>query len=141
VAEGREQAERLAALLGRFGVGTLHAVEKARCRQTLEPFAAATGVRITPADAFADGVVARDRAAALGCLTEIAAGPTTAAVCAQGDGIPLLVRALADSAGDRDVPSNRDLSDPPCRKGSVWVLSVDADGRLAAADYYRDAAF
>jgi 8-oxo-(d)GTP phosphatase len=141
VPEGHEQAERLAALLARFGVETLHAVDKARCRQTLEPFAAASGLRITSADAFADGVVARDPDAALDCLTQIATGPSTAAVCAQGDGIPTLVRALADAAGDREVPSNRDLSDPPCRKGSVWVLSVDADGRLAAADYYRDAAF
>ncbi len=137
-AEGREQAGRLARLLAHFGVGALHAVDKARCRQTLEPFALASGLAITPTDTFADGAVARDPDAALAALAAIVAGEATAAICAQGDGIPVLIRR---AAGGRPVPANRDLTDPPCRKGSIWVLSFDTDGVLAAADYYRDAAF
>ena len=44
VEEGYEQAQRLARFLSRFGVTALHAVPKARCRQTLAPYAEAAGV-------------------------------------------------------------------------------------------------
>ena len=61
-------------------------------------------------------------------LEQLAAGGTggaLAAVCAQGDGIPHLVRALATAATRAGCAplSDRDLADPPSRKGSVWVLS------------------
>lgn len=144
-AEGRAQAERIAALLPHFGVDTLHAAPRARCEQTLLPASvrAGTGVRTEPA--FADDAVETDPAAALARLADLVAAPGVPAVCAQGDGIPTLVRRLA--AG-HTVRSNRRLDDPPCRKGSLWVLSfldLGPEGtglaELVAADYYRDATF
>jgi len=142
VDDGRVQAQRLAQLLARFGVGALYAVPKTRCRQTLAPYAEATGLRVEEVPELGDGAVARDDGPARATLERLAGGGVTAAVCAQGDGIPHLVRALAadaEKAGTAAV-SDRDLTDPPCRKGSVWVLSFDPDGTLAAADYHRDAA-
>ena len=146
VEEGYEQAQRLARFLSRFGVTALHAVPKARCRQTLAPYAEAAGVTIHEAPELGDGAVARDDGPALALLEKLTAGGTggvVAAVCAQGDGIPHLVRVLATAATRAGCAplSDRDLADPPSRKGSVWVLSFGPDGTLAAADYHRDAAF
>lgn len=147
--EGRAQAERIAELLAHFGVGALHSVGRARCRQTLEPAATRLGLDIVDEPVFADERVQSDPGAARTRLQELLAGPAVAAVCAQGDGIPTLVRELALG---RTVRSNRRLDDPPSRKGSVWVLSfLHDDGagngtgppspELVAADYYRDAGF
>lgn len=143
VDEGREQARHLAPMLARYGVSALRAVPKARCRQTLEPYAASTGIPIEPAPELGDGAVARDPEAALAAVDALVTGTATTAVCAQGDGIPHVVRALAarSRGRGRDPLSNRDLDDPPSRKGSFWVLSFGPDGTLAAADYHRDAAF
>jgi 8-oxo-dGTP diphosphatase len=143
---GRDQARRVADLLTAHGVARLVAAPKVRCRETLEPSSLRLGDGITDDPVFTDEAVAEDPDRARARLLELAAGPTTA-VCAQGAGIPWLVRDLA--ADDRgaprpDVESNRRLADPPSRKGSVWSLSFHAppDGalRLVAADYVRDPA-
>lgn len=147
VEEGREQARLLAVLLARFGVTALHAVPKTRCLQTLAPYAEAAGVTVHEAPEVGDGALVHDDGPALALLERLTGGGGTggvvAAVCAQGDGIPHLVRVLATAATKAGCPplSDRDLEDPPCRKGSVWVLSFGPDGDLAAADYYRDGAF
>jgi 8-oxo-dGTP diphosphatase len=143
VDEGREQARQLAPMLARYGVSALRAVPTARCRQTLEPYGESTGIPVEPAPELADGAVERDPEAALAALEAWASGTATTAACAQGDGIPYLVRALAARAGAAGCPpvTNRDLDDPPSRKGSFWVLSFGPDDTLAAADYHRDAAF
>jgi 8-oxo-dGTP pyrophosphatase MutT (NUDIX family)/phosphohistidine phosphatase SixA len=141
VDEGREQARRLAAMLAHYGVGALRAVPRTRCRQTLEPYAEATGLAIEPAPELGDDAVEHDPEAALALLGKLADGPAVTAACAQGDGIPRLVRDLAGRARATGAPplANRDLADPPSRKGSFWVLSFGPDGVLAAADYHRDA--
>jgi 8-oxo-dGTP pyrophosphatase MutT (NUDIX family) len=148
--EGRDQARRVADLLTAHGVRRLHAVPKARCRETLEPASHRLGVGISAAPAFSDEAVAADPAGAMACLVDLVAGTAaggTAALCAQGAGIPSLIRDLAadEATGPRpDVVSNRRLADPPARKGSVWTLSfhtVEGRGpRLIAADYVRDPA-
>ena len=140
--EGREQARRIADLLGAHGVTRLRAVGKTRCVQTLEPGSHRLGVGITRDDTLADEAVAADPAGArerLLALADPEHGVT--AVCAQGYGIPTVVRDLAagDDGPRPDVHSNRRLADPPARKGSVWVLSFHGD-RLVAADYVRDPA-
>jgi len=162
---GRDQARRVADLLTAHGVRRLVAAPKVRCRETLEPAAHRLGVGITDDPAFTDEAVMADPDRARARLLELASDPTTA-VCAQGSGIPILVRDLAadGSGGIRpEVHSNRRLADPPSRKGSVWSLSFhDASGhdrashdgavhleyhgtdgaglRLVAADYVRDPA-
>jgi 8-oxo-dGTP diphosphatase len=130
-------------MLARYGVSALRAVDKTRCRQTLEPYAEATGIPIEPASELGDGAVERDPEAARKAVEALADGTATTAVCAQGDGIPHVVRDLAArarAAGSGPL-TNRDLEAPPSRKGSFWVLSFAPDGVLAAADYHRDASF
>ncbi len=142
VDDGREQARRLGDLLAAHGVTRLHAVGRTRCVETLEPASHRLGVGIAVEDAFADEAVAADPERARERLLELVAGEGVAAVCAQGYGIPTLVRDLAadpdPAVGPRPgVRSNRRLADPPSRKGSAWVLSFDGD-QLVAADYVRD---
>jgi 8-oxo-(d)GTP phosphatase len=142
--EGRDQARRVADLLTAHGVGALYSAPKARCRQTLEPASHRLGVGISDEPGFSDEAVADDPDGARARLLELAAGPT-AALCAQGGGIPFLVRDLASGPGGGirpEVRSNRRLGAPPSRKGSVWSLAFHADDdgppRLIAADYARD---
>ncbi len=145
VEAGRDQARRVADLLTAHGVARLVTAPRVRCRETLEPASHRLGVGITEDPVFSDEAVADDPARARARLLELASGPTTA-VCAQGYGIPSLVRDLAadGSGGIRpEVRSNRRLADPPSRKGSVWSLSFHDEGdalRLVAADYVRDPA-
>ncbi|WP_018334886.1 NUDIX hydrolase [Actinomycetospora chiangmaiensis] len=141
---GREQARRLGDLLAAHGVERLYSVGRTRCIQTLEPASHRLGVGIAVDDAFADEAVAADPHRARERLLELAGRDGVAAVCAQGYGIPALVRDLAadpdSDAGPRPgVRSNRRLSDPPSRKGSAWVLSFHGT-TLVAADYVRDPA-
>jgi 8-oxo-(d)GTP phosphatase len=143
--EGRAQANRIGAQLGYFGVGALHAATRLRCEETLAPAAHRMGLDVLAEPGFTDEAVEADPGAAVARLAQLAARGPVPAVCAQGDGIPMLVRHLAQG---RTVRSNRRLDDPPCRKGSLWVLSfldlgADAGGltELVAADYYRDATF
>ncbi|GLZ48999.1 NUDIX hydrolase [Actinomycetospora sp. NBRC 106375] len=138
--EGREQARALVPMLGRYGVTALRAVPNVRCRQTLEPYAEATGIPVAPLAELGDEAVWDDPGAALAAVDALVAGSGTTAVCAQGDGIPRVVRALATrsrAAGSAPL-ANRELDEPPSRKGSFWVLSFAAGGVLAAADYHRD---
>jgi 8-oxo-(d)GTP phosphatase len=144
--EGRDQARRVADLLTAHGVRRLYAAPRVRCRETLEPASHRLGVGIADAPEFADEAVADDPVGACARLLDLVAGQTTA-VCAQGYGIPTLVRDLAAAGSDGprpDVASNRRLTEPPSRKGSVWTLSFHtAEGRaprLVAADYVRDPA-
>jgi len=156
LAEGRAQAERIAALLPLHGVTRLHAVPRTRCTATLEPLAARLGAGlpgtagIVGEPALGDEAVAADPDAARERLLAIATAPGVAAVCAQGDGIPALLRDLAVRAeqGGGRPESNRRLDAPPSRKGSIWTLALHADPepdgpsalRLVSADYTRDAA-
>ena len=144
VDDGRAQAQRIAERLALHGVTRCHAVPRERCTATLAPLAASLGVEVVEEPALGDDAVAADPDAARERLLALARGEGTVAVCAQGDGIPALVRDLAARAASTGTPAtgNRRLDDPPARKGSVWTLALDlpdASGRLVSADYIRDA--
>lgn len=112
---GRRQAEALPAHFG--GVGFEHLVSSpfVRCLQTLEPLATSLDVTIEHAEELVEG--ASGRAALELVLDLAAAGPVAA--CTHGD---VLLDALAELRAER-VP----LSGPfECKKGSSWVLDVDA---------------
>ncbi|MCD2197070.1 NUDIX hydrolase [Actinomycetospora endophytica] len=146
VEEGRDQARRVADLVTAHGVRRLYAAPRVRCRETLEPASHRLGVGISDAAALADEAVAEDPVGARGFLLDLVAGETTA-ICAQGYGIPTLVRDLASDGSDGprpEIASNRRLTEPPSRKGSVWTLTFHTVTgevpRLVAADYVRDPA-
>ncbi|MBD0859891.1 NUDIX hydrolase [Gordonia sp. zg691] len=125
---GRAQAAALVPLLLAFGAARIHAADRVRCEQTLEPLRARldTELHIEPdlsEEAYRTNPTATQRR-----IRELASEmPETLAVCSQGKVIPPLMDWWAEQDG---------ISLPKAsnRKGSVWVLSLD-DGRLVAADH------
>ena len=126
-ANGRTQAESMVPLLLAFGAERLHAADRTRCHQTLEPLAEALRVAIENEPALTEEAYADNRKAARHRFLQIAELPGTRAVCSQGKVIPHII----DWWCERDAVSADKSRN---RKGSIWVLSLH-NGRLIAADH------
>ncbi len=90
-----------------------------RCRETIQPLALALDVEVIVDDALVEGCdvrVLHDRIAAID-------RPTV--WCSHGDVIPELLTMLARSGVDLGP-------DPRCRKGSTWIISIEAGEAVAA---------
>jgi 8-oxo-(d)GTP phosphatase len=124
---GRAQAESLAGVLLAFGANTLHAADRVRCHQTLEPLAEELGATIRSEPLLTEEAYAENRKAARHRILEIAAAGGTPTICTQGRVIPDLIAWWCERDGVRPDKSRN-------RKGSAWVLSL-AGERLVAADH------
>ncbi|WP_099024845.1 8-oxo-(d)GTP phosphatase MutT1 [Mycolicibacterium palauense] len=124
---GRAQAEALVGVLLAFGATDLHAADRLRCRQTLEPLAEELGADIRMEPALTEEAYAEDPEAARQRMVDIAAEPGTRVICSQGKVIPNLVDWWCTRDGvDADRSRNR--------KGSTWVMTLH-DDLLVAADH------
>ena len=124
---GRAQAESLVALLSAFGATDLHAADRVRCEQTIEPLADELGVTIRDEPTLTEEAYADNRKRARARVLEIASKSGTRVICTQGKVIPDLIQWWCESAGVKPDKSRN-------RKGSVWVLSL-AEDELVAADH------
>jgi 8-oxo-(d)GTP phosphatase len=124
---GRAQAESLVGVLLAFGAKMLHAADRLRCHQTLEPLAEELGSTIRNEPLLTEEAYADDRKAARHRFLEIAAAGGTPVICTQGRVIPDLIAWWSERDGVRPDKSRN-------RKGSAWVMSL-ADERLVAADH------
>jgi len=124
---GRAQAAALVGVLSAFGADRLHAGDRLRCEQTLQPLAEVLGVPITPEPALTEEAYRDDPQAAHRRVLEIAAAGGVPVICSQGKVIPHLIDWWCRRDGVRPDKSRN-------RKGSLWVLSL-ADGKLVAADH------
>ena len=125
---GRAQAESLVGQLLCFGADELHAADRTRCRQTIEPLAEELGVTIVTEPLLTEEAYADNRKAARNRFLEIAAATEgTPVICTQGKVIPDLIAWWCERDGVRPDKSRN-------RKGSTWVLSL-FDGHLVAADH------
>lgn len=124
---GRAQAESLVSVLLAYGASDLHAADRVRCMQTIEPLADELATDIIAEPDLTEEAYADNRKAARTRLTEIAALPGTRVICSQGKVIPGLIDWWCERDGVRPDKSRN-------RKGSTWVLSL-AQGRLVAADH------
>lgn len=124
---GRAQAESLVGQLLAFGADEVHAADRARCRQTIEPLAEELGTQIVDEPLLTEEAYADDRKAARHRMLDIAASDGTPVVCTQGKVIPDLIAWWCERDGIRPDKSRN-------RKGSTWVMSL-SDGRLVAADH------
>ena len=124
-----ERGQRQAALVGRlyslFGPARLFAATPLRCKQTLEPLAAAIGDRPIVLDsAFAEPPDAEDAPAkaklALQRLLDLRSGGMPV-ICSQGKVIPYLLAALRDED---------DATPYKTPKGGGWVLTWAGDRLL-----------
>ena len=107
---GIVQASKLTSWLRHEPIDTIVSSPYLRCRQTVEPLAAALGLEVTVSDALAEGTPI-ERSWEL--LASVAS--RTAVLCSHGDVIPDLIRR-AQLRG-MHVPGKSGSA-----KGSVWTL-------------------
>lgn len=124
---GRAQAESLTPVLLAFGATDLHAADRLRCHQTIEPLARQLSIGIRNEPALTEEAYAEDRQRARKRTLEIASMSGTRVICTQGKVIPDLLRWWCERDGVLPDKSRN-------RKGSAWVLSLAGD-RLVAADH------
>ena len=121
---GQAQAERIGALCALLSPERLVAATPLRCKQTLEPLAAALAMPIVLDGAFAEPPDADDAPAkakvAVQRLLDLRAGGRVV-VCSQGKIIPPLLAGLRDE--DDPVPYKTP-------KGGGWVLTWSGDRLL-----------
>ncbi|EFV14454.2 NUDIX hydrolase [Segniliparus rugosus] len=113
---GLAQAEGLAHLGGAFGVSRLHASDKLRCRQTLDPLAQLLEVEAVAEPSLTEEPFAENPKAGLDRLRELAQVGHTTMVCSQGGVIPQLVAEWCETP---EFATAIDVA-----KASAWVLSV-----------------
>ena len=124
---GRAQAESLVALLLAFGATDLHAADRVRCHQTMEPLADELSTDIHDEPALTEEAYANHPKRARQRVLDIAAKSGTRVICTQGKVIPDLIAWWSQRDGAKPDKSRN-------RKGSIWVLSI-ANGKLIAADH------
>ncbi len=123
--KGWRQAEAIAARLAPSAPSVLRSSTYLRCRQTLEPLAAATGLAVIDEPALVEGNPFEP------VLDLLAFLPDGAVLCSHGDVIPDTLAAL-DRRGCR-------FAGPiEWRKGSVWTLER-VDGAIVAAEMWLPA--
>jgi 8-oxo-(d)GTP phosphatase len=124
-ARGRKQAERVGAVLALLRPAQLYSATPLRCKQTLEPLAAALGgIPIVTDGAFAEPPEAEDAPAkaelARARLIDLR-GDGVPVICSQGKIIPWLLAGLAgvDDPAPYKTP-----------KGDAWLLTWSGDRLL-----------
>lgn len=125
--KGRAQAEALVSQLLAFGATNVHAADRVRCHQTVEPLAAELGVVVHNEPTLTEEAHAHDPKSARHRVLKIARRGGTPVICTQGKVIPDLIAWWCARDGVSPDKSRN-------RKGSTWVLSLSGD-RLIAADH------
>jgi len=126
---GLAQADELVRILARFEVGSVISAGVRRCLATVEPLAAALGLPVTEEPLLSEVTYPGREAEAVALLRRLGDAEHDAVACSQGEVVPDLVRRIAEA----DMYPTE--SPVPSRKGSIWALSLDAQGRLVGADY------
>jgi 8-oxo-(d)GTP phosphatase len=108
---GRRQADALPALYSGLGIERVLTSPFVRCRESVEPLAAALNLPVEERGELAEGV---GEAAPWALVSEL--GATTAVLCSHGDILAML------------------LGDEP-EKGSTWVVEAGQDGNLDRRAY------
>ena len=124
---GRAQAEALVPQLLAFGASEVHAADRLRCHQTVEPLAEELGVTIHNEPTLTEEAYAKNPKRARHRVLRIAEEEGTPVICTQGKVIPDLIAWWCDRDGVRADKSRN-------HKGSTWVMSLSA-GRLVQADH------
>ncbi|MCV7085100.1 NUDIX hydrolase, partial [Mycolicibacter hiberniae] len=110
-----------------FGASSIHAADRLRCRQTVEPLAEELNTVIFSEPALSEEAYWADRKRAHRRILEIAGLDGVRVLCTQGRVIPDLIEWWAQRDGVRPDKSRN-------RKGSMWVLSMGGQ-KLLAADH------
>jgi 8-oxo-dGTP diphosphatase len=123
--QGRLQADALVDALAEVPIARVLASPSVRCRKTVEPIAAARGVRLEPDARLAEGTGSEG---ALELLDTLEDDPARAAIlCTHGDVVQLTVQHLEAAGVVFEGPIL-------AAKGAAWVLH-GSGGAVTAASY------
>ena len=117
---GREQADNLVEQLAGFSPARILSSPYLRCRQSVEPLAAARGLPVEDEEALAEGHAAAEVFDLMRAMA-----PAGAAFCSHGDEIGLVLDQLVN--GGLIEPDEMRFP-----KGSTWLLELD-EGRIVSA--------
>ena len=121
---GWTQAQRLVEQFSAFGGQHLHAADRTRCLQTLEPLALALMAPIRVEPSLSEESYKEDPDVALRRVREIAREAGVHVICSQGKVIPGLLSSWVGS-GPASMPRTRN------RKAGMWVLTMHGDDIVA----------
>jgi 8-oxo-dGTP diphosphatase len=124
-ADGRRQAQAIAAFGSLFAPDEICAATPLRCRQTVEPLAEKLDLPVNAAPALSDRDFTHDPRRSARALRALARTKWVVVASSQGDAIPGLLASV-----------DPDHAPFTSRKGSVWALFF-AHGQLVQADYYE----
>ncbi|MBV9321912.1 MAG: NUDIX hydrolase [Mycobacterium sp.] len=124
---GRAQAELLVGQLLAFGPMAVHAADRLRCVQTVEPLAEELAVEIDVEPTLTEEEYWHNRTKARRRVLQIAGAGGGRVICTQGKVIPDLIQWWCER--DRVKPDKSRNG-----KGSTWVLSMHG-GKLIDADH------
>jgi 8-oxo-(d)GTP phosphatase len=134
-AEGEERARTVAALLTAYDVRRAGTADVTRCRQTLAPFAASTGVEVATLSATTAGTFDSDAEEGSEQVLGLLDGAGAAAWCGQREVIPDLAVALCERLGGPKCDGARGVHHlADLRKGGLLLLHVDEHGRLGSVE-------
>jgi 8-oxo-dGTP diphosphatase len=127
---GRRQAEVLASLLGAYEVSRTYSADVRRCRDTLAPYAARTGLVIEDEHLFSEAGFPADPSSAVARALDAVGAAGTVALCTQGGALPDLVIEMCRQLGTKPEGMR------PVRKGSLVVvhLTVDEPTQVVAVE-------
>ncbi|OLT46242.1 NUDIX hydrolase [Saccharomonospora sp. CUA-673] len=138
---GRRQASALREMLATFGPDRVLSAPLLRCVHTVQGVADDIGVEVVHDDALSERSYAADPDAPIERIGELAAEGGTPVLSSQGGVIPYIVETLAvrDGVTPRANPPAVAADGVTAKKGSLWQLTFDADGRLVDATYLSSA--
>jgi 8-oxo-dGTP pyrophosphatase MutT (NUDIX family) len=130
VREGHVQARALVPLCLAFGATVVHAADRVRCEQTVQPLADALDVGVRSEPLLSEEGWAAGPADGARRAQQVLTAGGVPVVCSQGGVIPALVARWAAASGIA-VPPGR------TRKASTWVVS-SVQGEVVALDHLTD---
>lgn len=125
--KGRIQAQSLVRHLQAYGATSITSADRARCIQTVQPFADEEDLEIHTDPRLSEEGYASDPVGAHTLVRKIASNGGVPVIASQGGVIPDLLAWWAETDGVTLPPARN-------RKASMWVLSLSG-GRLCAADH------
>jgi 8-oxo-dGTP diphosphatase len=126
---GHARAALIVPVLAAYGLQRVVSSPSARCAQTLDPYADATGARMRLRDELSEEGFADDPSGAASVVGALLDRGTPAAVCSHRPVLPAMLAALADRCADSTVShALRESAGPGMVKGEVLVAHVSGSG-------------
>ncbi len=140
---GRQQASGLVPVLSAYGVERLVSSPATRAKDTLAPFATATGVKLRLKQGLSEEGHSADPEKAGRHLEKLLRRGAPAALCSHGPVLPSVTERLLERPGAQALGAVEEVHDRGLAKGEALVVHLAGTGhaaRVVAAERYRPGA-